>query len=73
MLRVIKVVTIQSPHDMICIVILASQYDMYHDTTFMHKSQLESLNTLSKQVQNHLRGSFLCNNVCVRCPCLSFK
>ena len=49
-----RAVMIQSLHDMIHIVILASRYDMYRDTIFMHMSQLESFNTLGKQVQNHL-------------------
>ena len=30
----IRAVTIQSPHDTICISLLASQYDTYHDTFF---------------------------------------
>ena len=68
-----RAVTIQSSHDMISIMILTSQYNMYHNTIFIHKSQIESFDTLGKQVQNHLKGSFLCNNACVRCPCLSYK
>ena len=64
---------IQSPRDMMRIMILASQYDTYCDTTFTRKSQLEKFNTLGKQVQNHLRGSFLCNNAFVRWLCLSYK
>ena len=49
-------VTIQLAHNTICIAILASRFDTYHDTTFMHKSEVESFDTLGKQVQNHLRG-----------------
>ena len=37
---------IQSPHDTIRNVMLASQYDTYFDIIFMLKSQLESFNTL---------------------------
>ena len=33
---------------MYCELILALQYDMYRDTIFMHKSQLESFNTLKE-------------------------
>ena len=65
-----RAVRIQSPHDTIRIAILASRYDTYHDIIFMHKSLRETLNTLRKQVKN--RGSFLCNNACVRCLCLSY-
>ena len=61
-----KAVTIQSAHDTICIAILALRFSTYHDTTFMHKSEVGSFKTLGKQVQNHLRYPFLCNNACVR-------
>ena len=36
-------------------------------------SEVESFDTLGKQVQNHLRGSLLCKNACVRWPILSYK
>ena len=69
----IRAVMIQSPHDKICIRIRASRCNTYHDTIFMHKSQLKSLNILGRHTCSKPSQRFILNNTYLRCPCLSHK